>query len=137
MGFAVATATTAGTIMPGPFRLAELTVPDPSLRSPWVVYFAPNTDVGFLEANGGATGGGVSSFFSLPPWQEGLTASATSGGKSKLSKRGVPDVSGDADPATGYDVRVDGSDTVIGGTSAVAPLWAGLVARIKPQGEHL
>ncbi len=44
--------------------------------------------------------------------------------------RGVPDVCGDADPATGYDVRVDGQNTVIGGTSAVAPLWAGLIARI-------
>ena len=42
--------------------------------------------------------------------------------------RGVPDVAADADPATGYAVRVDGEDTVIGGTSAVAPLWAGLVA---------
>ena len=45
--------------------------------------------------------------------------------------RGVPDVSGDADPETGYDVRIDGTDTVIGGTSAVAPLWAGLIARIN------
>jgi len=43
----------------------------------------------------------------------------------------VPDVAGDADENTGYDVRVDGSDTVIGGTSAVAPLWAGLIARIN------
>jgi kumamolisin len=45
--------------------------------------------------------------------------------------RGVPDVSGDADPETGYQVRIDGTDTVIGGTSAVAPLWAGLIARIN------
>jgi kumamolisin len=45
--------------------------------------------------------------------------------------RGIPDVSGDADPGTGYDVRIDGTDTVIGGTSAVAPLWAGLIARIN------
>ena len=43
-----------------------------------------------------------------------------------LTMRGVPDVAGDADPETGYDVRVDGTDTVIGGTSAVAPLWAAL-----------
>jgi kumamolisin len=48
-----------------------------------------------------------------------------------LKMRGVPDVSGDADPETGYDVRVDGNDMVIGGTSAVAPLWAGLIARIN------
>ena len=43
----------------------------------------------------------------------------------------MPDVCGDADPETGYDVRVDGNDTVVGGTSAVAPLWAGLIARIN------
>jgi kumamolisin len=42
--------------------------------------------------------------------------------------RGVPDVSGNADENTGYQVRVDGVDTVFGGTSAVAPLWAGLIA---------
>jgi kumamolisin len=32
-------------------------------------------------------------------------------------------------PFTGYQVRVDGEDAVIGGTSAVAPLWAALIAR--------
>ena len=42
--------------------------------------------------------------------------------------RGVPDVAGDADPVTGYNVLVDGNGAVIGGTSAVAPLWAGLTA---------
>jgi kumamolisin len=45
--------------------------------------------------------------------------------------RGMPDVCGDADPQTGYNVRIDGTDTVIGGTSAVAPLWAGLIARVN------
>jgi kumamolisin len=45
--------------------------------------------------------------------------------------RGVPDVAGDADPVSGYDVYVDGQATVIGGTSAVAPLWAGLTACIN------
>ncbi len=42
--------------------------------------------------------------------------------------RMVPDVSGDADPNTGYDVVVHGTTTVVGGTSAVAPLYAGLFA---------
>jgi kumamolisin len=42
----------------------------------------------------------------------------------------VPDVAAVADPATGYRVRVDGQEMVIGGTSAVAPLWAALVARL-------
>jgi kumamolisin len=82
-------------------------------------------------ASGGATGGGISSFFSLPAWQGGLSSLTTAGSKVALSMRGVPDVSGDADPETGYDVRVDGTDTVFGGTSAVAPLWAALIARIN------
>jgi kumamolisin len=74
---------------------------------------------------GGATGGGVSNIFPLPTWQAGMNVpppTAPAGG------RGVPDVAGDADPATGYIIRVDGKTMVIGGTSAVAPLWAGLIA---------
>jgi kumamolisin len=69
--------------------------------------------------------------FDLPAWQEGLSVKRTAGGSTPLGMRGVPDVCGDADPETGYDVRIDGTDTVIGGTSAVAPLWAGLLARIN------
>jgi len=82
-------------------------------------------------ASGGAGGGGVSSFFALPAWQEGLQVTAGSGGRQPLLKRGVPDIAGDADPQTGYDIRVDGTNAVFGGTSAVAPLWAALVARIN------
>jgi kumamolisin len=82
-------------------------------------------------AQGGAGGGGVSTQFALPAWQDNLQTTATSGGTALLAMRGVPDVSGDADPETGYNVRIDGTDTVIGGTSAVAPLWAGLIARIN------
>jgi kumamolisin len=40
-------------------------------------------------------------------------------------------VAGDADPATGYDIFVTGKSSVVGGTSAVAPLWAGLVALLN------
>ncbi|MDE2368437.1 MAG: S8/S53 family peptidase [Burkholderiales bacterium] len=74
-----------------------------------------------------ATGGGVSTVFPLPAWQAraGVPPYAGSAGG---SGRGVPDVAGDADPNSGYQVRVDGKNMVIGGTSAVAPLWAGLVA---------
>jgi len=82
-------------------------------------------------AQGGSGGGGVSGFFPLPTWQSGLRTTGADGATTPLSKRGVPDVSGDADPETGYDVRIDGTNTVIGGTSAVAPLWAGLLARIN------
>ncbi len=78
------------------------------------------------QASGeGATGGGVSNVFALPSWQASAKVPAPSG---STGGRGVPDVCGDADPVTGYQVRVDGQSMVIGGTSAVAPLWAGLIA---------
>ncbi len=82
------------------------------------------------STGGGATGGGVSNVFPLPTWQTGfdVPAPTVQGGG-----RGVPDVSGDADPNTGYNILVDGESGVFGGTSAVAPLWAGLVARINQQ----
>ncbi len=82
------------------------------------------------QPNGGATGGGVSNVFPLPTWQNGfdVPAPTVQGGG-----RGVPDVSGDADPNTGYNILVDGENEVVGGTSAVAPLWAALVARINQQ----
>ena len=70
----------------------------------------------------GATGGGYSTVFPRPDWQ---AATVPDGG------RGVPDVAGNASPASGYVVRVDGRSAVIGGTSAVAPLWAGLTALIN------
>ncbi|WP_419806446.1 S53 family peptidase [Terriglobus sp.] len=76
-------------------------------------------------ANEGATGGGISSVFPQPSWQSNIAATKKG--------RGVPDVSGNADPTTGYQVRVDGQNFVIGGTSPVAPLWAGLLAIVNAQ----
>jgi kumamolisin len=83
-----------------------------------------------LTNNEGATGGGVSNVFPLPPWQAsaGVPKPTNSTGG-----RGVPDVAGDADPTTGYAIRVDGQNMVIGGTSAVSPLWAGLIAVANAQ----
>ncbi len=81
-----------------------------------------------LSANEGATGGGVSEFFALPSYQQNAKVPKAPNG---FAGRGVPDVAGDADPASGYDVIVDGQQSVIGGTSAVAPLWAGLLALIN------
>ena len=77
-------------------------------------------------AQGGATGGGFSNQFPLPAWQSAAKVTPPSGGG-----RGVPDVAGDADPETGYQVLVDGQSLVIGGTSAVAPLWSGLIALLN------
>jgi kumamolisin len=82
-------------------------------------------------ANGGASGGGISGFFAKPVWQASLNAVDAQGKVVALTQRGVPDVAGNADPQTGYEVRVDGTASVIGGTSAVAPLWAALIARVN------
>ncbi len=75
----------------------------------------------------GATGGGVSDAFPLPDYQAAVGVPASTAGG---TGRGVPDAAAVADPRTGYRVRVDGTDQVIGGTSAVAPLWAALTARL-------
>ena len=82
---------------------------------------------GGISGNG-ATGGGVSTSFGLPSWQTG--AGVPGQADTGATGRGVPDVSATADPQTGYEVLVDGTEAVIGGTSAVAPLWAALVCRL-------
>ncbi|HEX4759123.1 MAG TPA: S53 family peptidase [Terracidiphilus sp.] len=71
---------------------------------------------------GGASGGGFSEVFARPTWQSAIGSQ---------TGRGVPDVAGDADPDTGYNILVDGQQQVIGGTSAVAPLWAGLIVLLN------
>jgi len=79
----------------------------------------------------GASGGGISSVFAVPTYQMALSMpSAVNPGAG--AGRGVPDVAGNADPGTGYLVHLDGMDqNGVGGTSAVAPLWAGLIARLN------
>jgi kumamolisin len=86
------------------------------------------------EDSFGSSGGGISGFFPVPPYQASiaLPKDITTG----KTGRGVPDVSGDGDPASGYLVRVDGQEFPIGGTSAVAPLWAGLIALINQKLKH-
>ena len=114
--------------------------------SPWVVGCggtAVHVSGGTLtsetvwNSNGGGTGGGVSGLFPKPAYQNAVTPPAP---PSANGGRGVPDVAADADPSTGYRVVVGGQSQVIGGTSAAAPLWAGLFALVnaaagKPVGQ--
>lgn len=79
------------------------------------------SEIVWNDGGGIATGGGVSAAFALPTYQ---TTVPVPGGRF----RGVPDVAGNADPSTGWSVIVDGQYYVIGGTSAVAPMWAALAA---------
>jgi kumamolisin len=105
-----------------------------------------------LASSEGAGGGGVSDQFALPSWQAGAGVPARAGGSSSggsspggsssggsssgggsgsgAGGRGVPDVAGNADPTTGYNIYSGGQAQVVGGTSAVAPLWSALVARL-------
>ena len=82
--------------------------------------------------SGGATGGGISDNIAIPSWQKSANI-PPSVNPGRHVGRGVPDVAGNADPNTGFQIISDGLQGVVGGTSAVAPLWAGLIARINQQ----
>ena len=88
------------------------------------------SEIVWNEGSKSATGGGVSATFGLPSYQAKANVPPAAQPDHHIG-RGVPDVAGDADPASGYQVRVDGQNLVFGGTSAVAPLWAGLIALMK------
>jgi kumamolisin len=80
-----------------------------------------------LRAGQGASGGGVSEHFRVPRYQAGAGVRPVSANNGAAG-RGVPDVAGNADPLTGYVIHHRGVDSVVGGTSAVAPLWTALFA---------
>lgn len=89
-----------------------------------------------------ASGGGVSIHFHLPDYQKeaGVPRLPAEGAfgerKAGFAGRGVPDVSGNADPLTGYRLYILGKWCVDGGTSAVAPLWAALLIKLNQALEH-
>ncbi|MGZ3637001.1 MAG: S53 family peptidase, partial [Ktedonobacterales bacterium] len=117
------------------------TTPTTSFPSdePWVLSVggtrltanAPGTS--FKETAWNGSGGGFSIFDSIPSYQQSLPGSV----QSKLQgHRGVPDVAASADPETGMVIDVGGQFQVIGGTSASAPLWAGLTALADQMAGH-
>jgi kumamolisin len=76
----------------------------------------------------GASGGGISQLFHLPPWQQDARIPM---GPAGSPGRGVPDVAGLADPRYGCEMLIAGRTFASAGTSAVAPMWAALVARLN------
>ena len=80
------------------------------------------------QTNGEGTGGGYSTIFPVQAFQIG--APPAPAGTTAGTGRMVPDVCADADPNTGYEIVVHGTQSVVGGTSAVAPLYAGLFAAL-------
>ena len=75
--------------------------------------------------DGIGSGGGISTQYAIPTWQQGLSMGANHG---STTMRNVPDVALTADYVY---VRSDGIDQSVGGTSAAAPLWAGFTALIN------
>jgi kumamolisin len=85
------------------------------------------SEIAWNDGDGWATGGGFSRTFPRPDWQAGIASTEDVGG------RAVPDVAGNADITSGFIVLVNGHWGPIGGTSAVAPLYAGLFALMGEQ----
>jgi len=81
------------------------------------------------DGPGSGTGGGVSDYTPVPAWQEGIVPPSINPGH--FAGRVIPDVAANADPATGYLSMSGGKLGVVGGTSAAAPLWASLIARMN------
>jgi kumamolisin len=108
--------------------------------SPWVTGCGGTRLVGgagqihetvWNDGPGSAGGGGISDLFPLPDYQAtaGVPPSVNPG---HVIGRGIPDVAADGDPVTGVVVpQLQGAPQPVGGTSAVAPLWAALVARLN------
>jgi kumamolisin len=86
-------------------------------------------EVVWNDGAGSGGGGGVSDYTPVPAWQAGIVPHSINPGA--FAGRAIPDVAANADPATGYLTMSGGKLGVVGGTSAAAPLWAALVARIN------
>jgi kumamolisin len=81
------------------------------------------------DGAGSGGGGGVSDYIPRPQWQDGKTPVSINPGN--FAGRAIPDVAANADPATGYYMCAAGKFSVVGGTSAAAPLRAALIARLN------
>jgi len=105
--------------------------------SPWVTSVGGTTltrdGSTFEEQAWSGSGGGFSRFYKAPDYQQALP---TTDQQQLKGRRGVPDVAGAADPRTGLVIYQAGQWTMVGGTSAAAPLWAGIVALANQMAGH-
>jgi kumamolisin len=103
---------------------------------PWVIGCGGTTienvsGSSFTQVAWSGSGGGISNCFPLPYWQTWAHIPPSINPKGHIG-RGVPDIAGNADPNSGYMLILNGESTgPWGGTSAVAPLYAGLVALLN------
>lgn len=82
------------------------------------------SEIVWNDHNGSASGGGYSTMFAKPSWQQNIK-------NNKTRARGLPDVAGNANPRTGWTIYINGSFEIVGGTSAVAPLWASITSLLN------
>ena len=87
----------------------------------------------FSETAWNSSGGGFSKFYAEPAYQQGLPGSVQ---KVMQKRRGLPDVAGDANPGTGLAIYETGQWSLVGGTSASAPMWAAVVAIADQMAGH-
>jgi kumamolisin len=73
----------------------------------------------------GAGGGGISTFWGIPPYQQGISSAAST------TMRNIPDVALNADPNSAYSIYYSGKWYLFNGTSCTAPLWAGFTAIVN------
>ncbi len=87
----------------------------------------------------GATGGGISSVWSIPGYQLSYGSPVTTGNGGSATYRNVPDVASVANPFTGVAVysKLNGGWVTVGGTSVSAPLWAGVYSLANAASEGL
>jgi kumamolisin len=138
--FAAAGDAGAGDLNPGQSDDGKFVVDFPA-TDPWVIGTGGTkltldahgrlNEITWNESKISATGGGISQIFTVPDFQKDVKMPADANKPPGKAGRGVPDVAGNADPYTGYKVRVGGDDQVIGGTSAVAPLYSALTLRLN------
>ncbi len=78
--------------------------------------------------DGIGSGGGISTSYSIPPWQQGVSMTNNQG---STTMRNIPDVALIADCV--WVMYGDGDAGAFGGTSCAAPLWAGFIALVNQQ----
>lgn len=92
-----------------------------------------NVSSGVNETAWSGSGGGFSTFFSEPDYQQQLPQNVQ---KQLKNQRGVPDVAANADPLSAMAIYFAGQWQQIGGTSAATPTWAGIIAVADQMAGH-
>ena len=87
-----------------------------------------NSETVWNRGNGVGSSGGISTTYSIPSWQQGISMAANSG---STTMRNIPDVALTADNVEDY--YGNGTSGSVGGTSCAAPLWAGFLALVNQQ----